>query len=130
LKISSIIFPPQSRSFEGQRWINILLRSIHLIGISGVGAAFLYELAVEQWLPFMLLTVISGIAMVILEVWSNGIWLIQLRGITTLIKLALLLLTIFIGLNPYILFLVILISSVISHAPGKVRYYPIIKRQY
>ena len=127
MNISSIFFPQQSRSFKGQRWVNIIMRSIHLMGISGVGAAFLYDIPNEQWLPFMILTVTSGSIMIMLETWNNGIWLIQLRGISTLIKLVLLSTTFFVGMNAYILLIIILISGVMSHAPGKVRYYPVIK---
>lgn len=31
------LFPAESRQFYGQRWLNILLRSVHLLGVAGVG---------------------------------------------------------------------------------------------
>ena len=103
--------------------MNILFRSLHLIGITGVGSAFLFNVASVQWQPYMRLTVISGSAMAVLETWHNGIWLTELRGLATLLKLAMLALTFVVGLQPAILFAVILISAVMSHAPAKVRYY-------
>ena len=123
MKISEIFFPKHSRSFIGQRWVSILLRSLHLIGIAGVGGAFLFNLSKEQWLPFMLITVATGIAMVILETWNNGIWIIELRGLSVLLKLGLLSMTFIIGMQPAILYSVILISGILSHAPAKIRYY-------
>ncbi|MCK5336000.1 MAG: hypothetical protein KAQ67_07550 [Gammaproteobacteria bacterium] len=123
MKILTLLFPKQSRSFNGQRWASIILRSFHLTGIAGVGGAFLYDLSREQWLPFMLITVATGSIMMIIEIWGNGIWLIQLRGLSTLLKLSILSMTFIIGLQPTILFAVIIISGLMSHAPAKVRYY-------
>ena len=125
MNISALLFPQQSRSFAGQRWVSISFRSLHLLGIAGVGGAFLFNLPEKHWLDYMVLTIVSGSAMMVIEIWSNGIWLIQLRGLATLLKLFLLAMTLFVGLQPYILIVVILISGVMSHAPGKVRYYSI-----
>lgn len=127
MKFSAIIFPPQPRAFRGRRWTSIVLRTLHLIGISGVGAAFLFAATPAQWQPYMLLTVVSGMAMMLIEIWSDGIWLIQLRGISTLLKLGLLAMTFIVGLQPAILISVIIIAGLISHAPGKVRYFMLTK---
>jgi hypothetical protein len=129
LKISVLLFPKQSRSFKGQRWVSIVIRSLHLIGIAGVGAAFLFQLPETQWIPYMVLTLSSGSAMMLLEIWSNGIWLIQLRGLSTLLKLLILSTTFIIGLQSYILVAVILVSGIMSHAPAKVRYYSVFHRK-
>lgn len=127
MKILTLLFPKQSRSFKGQRWISVLLRSFHLVGIAGVGAAYLFDVTKDQWLPFMLLTIATGIAMIILETWHNGIWIIELRGLSILLKLILLSMSFVIGLHPAILIAVILISGIMSHAPAKARYYNIFK---
>jgi len=76
----------------------------------------------------MLLTVATGIAMIILETWHNGIWLIELRGLSIVLKLMLLSLSFVIGLQPVILICVILISGIMSHAPAKARYYNFLKK--
>ena len=129
MKRRQLLFPAQSRAFWGQRWVSISLRSLHLLGIAGVGGAFLFNLPEQQWLAYMVLTIATGSAMMVMEIWSNGIWLIQLRGLATLLKLLLLAMTFLVGLQPYILVFVILISGVMSHAPGKVRYYSIFHRK-
>lgn len=103
------------------------MRTLHLIGISGVGAGFLFNATPAQWQPYMLLTVVTGMAMMWIEIWSDGIWLLQLRGLSTLLKLGLLALTFIVGLEPLILISVIVIAGLISHAPGKVRYYSFIR---
>lgn len=122
MNYTKILLPQQSRTFTGQRWLSILLRTLHLIGVSGVGAAFLFSVSKDQWQPYMLLTITSGCAMVILEVWSNGIWLIQLRGFSTLLKLLILSLMFVFEPQAYILFSIIIIAGLMSHAPGNIRY--------
>jgi hypothetical protein len=129
LKIITTIFPATSRTFDGMRWVNILLRTTHLIGISGVGAGAFFQLPINLWLPYLLTTLISGCLMVLIEIWSNGIWLIQLRGQSTLIKLALLSLSLIWNMQSYMIFIAIVISGIFAHAPGKVRYYSIFHRK-
>jgi hypothetical protein len=111
------------RTFPGMRWTNIVLRTVHLCGNAGVGGAFLYDVPVQQWTPFLGLTVVSGSVLMLLAVWSNGLWFVQLRGVATVVKLVLLTVGLVAGMNVVILFSVIAISGIISHAPGKIRYY-------
>ena len=59
-----------------------------------------------------------------MDMLANPVWIVQIRGITIIVKLALLLL---LGLHPgwdkALLMMMIIMSAVISHAPGKVRYH-------
>jgi len=118
------LFPRRMRDLPGGRWSRIGLRSVHLLGVAGLGGAYLYPLDPVLWHPYLLLTLVSGILLLLGEIWSHGIWLIQLRGLAILLKCLLL----GVGLllpqaNPAVLVAVIAISGVIAHAPGRVRYY-------
>ena len=117
------LFPDVDRTFPGMRWANIALRTLHLIGIAGMSGAFLYAIPLSEWRPFFSLTLSSGFLLMLLAIWSNGIWLIQLRGVATIVKLVLLALALTNRLEPAILFTIIAISGVMAHAPGRVRYY-------
>jgi len=124
MELKRLFFPHDSRYLPGHRWINIALRTLHLIGVSGLGAGFLYAAADEQWRLYWEITLISGIAMSLLFIYSNGIFLLQLRGQAILLKLVLL------GLIPVLppmrlplLLAVVVISGVIAHAPASIRYY-------
>lgn len=118
------LFPAESRKFPAQRWVNISLRTCHLVGVAGLGGGFLYHAPAPVWMPYLWLAVASGGAMVALQVWSNPIWLLQLRGLAVLGKLALLALAAWAGVpRGTVLVAVIVISGVISHAPGSVRYF-------
>ncbi|WP_456373696.1 hypothetical protein [Thiolapillus sp.] len=119
-----LLFPEHSRCFPGQRWINISLRTLHLIGLSGTGYGFFSHGDEMNWKIFLLLTISSGISMMLISIWSNGIWLLQLRGQAILLKLVLLALALWLPAWRTALFLgVLVISGLISHAPGNVRYY-------
>ncbi len=121
------LFPPHSRFFPGQRWVNISLRTLHLIGLSGTGYGFFIGGHELNWEAFLLLTIFSGAAMTLISIWSNGIWLLQLRGQAIILKLALLGLTLILPAWRAVLFIsVLVISGLISHAPGNVRYYSIL----
>lgn len=103
---------------------------MHLIGIAGLGGGFLYQSPTEVWLPYLILSIASGFGLMCLAIWTNGIWFIQLRGIAILIKLILLLSMPFLkGYTGYALIIAIVISGVIAHAPGDVRYYSIFHRK-
>lgn len=117
------LFPPHSRGFTGKRWVEISLRTLHLIGTAGVGGGFLWGADPAHWMPFLWLTVLSGGVMAGLQIWGNGIWLIQVRGLAVIAKLLLILLMIAWGARADLFLLIIIISGVISHAPGSVRYF-------
>ena len=119
------LFPRQMRELPGGRWSRIALRTLHLIGVAGLGGAYLYPLDPALWQPYLLLTLVSGIALLLSEVWSHGIWLIQLRGLFIALKCVLLGIGLLLphSLAPMVLIATLIISGVIAHAPGRFRYY-------
>lgn len=125
------LFPLEKRVIPYKRWISITLRTLHLIGIAGLAGAYLYHQPESSWYPFLQLTIASGLIMALIEAYTDGIWLVQLRGTAIAIKL-LLLSTVFWWFeqpSAVIYFLVIIISGIVSHAPGRVRYYSIWHRR-
>jgi hypothetical protein len=122
--MANLFFPPQPRLFPGQRWLNILLRAVHLIGVAGVSGGFLFGLDEALWQPWWWLTLATGVLLTLLYLYSDGRWLLQLKGQVILLKLSLLALAVW--LPPWraeLFILVILLSGLIAHAPGAVRGY-------
>ena len=125
-----LLFPQESRHFRGQRWINISLRTLHLIGLAGLGGGFLYPAAGDQWKVYLDLVLWSGIGLLGIAVWNNGVWLLQLRGQAILLKLVLLgLMPLFPDWRFSLLLLIVVLSGVVSHAPASVRYYSFYPRR-
>jgi hypothetical protein len=107
-----------------KRWTKISLRTLHLVSVAGVGGGVLFALEKDLWLHYWWLALVSGTFMMLMDITANTVWVVQVRGIAIIVKLMLLLL---LGLHPgwdnFLLVMMIIISAVISHAPGKVRYY-------
>ncbi|VAX11157.1 hypothetical protein MNBD_GAMMA26-1354 [hydrothermal vent metagenome] len=98
--------------------------------MAGLGGGYFYAAASEAWLGFLYLTLVSGFAMMLLSIWSDGIWLVQLRGQAILLKVVLLIMILlYPDLKALLLVVVIVISGLISHAPGNVRYYSVFHRR-
>lgn len=117
-----ILFPSKPRTFPGERWVDIGLRSIHLVGIAGISGGFLFDIPKAQYLPFWHLAVSTGSLLVLLYVWTDGKWLLRVKGMVIILKLFLLLLASLLPAWRAELFvLIILLSGVVAHAPGKVR---------
>lgn len=125
------LFPSHKRDFPGRRWLGIALRTLHLIGISGLAGAYLYQLPESAWHGYLLLAVITGCLMACMEVFVDGIWLLQLRGQAIFFKLFLLSTVLWLFDRPQIgIYLAVMVlSGVVAHAPGKVRYYSIWHRR-
>ncbi|MCG6863710.1 MAG: hypothetical protein LJE70_21010 [Chromatiaceae bacterium] len=126
--LRQLLFPASPRQFRGQRWVNVGLRSAHLVGIAGIGGGFLFNLEPSVWETYWLITLTSGLGLSLVYLWSTATWILQLKGLAVVVKTALLLLAFAIPTGHSELFvLVILISSVVAHAPGRVRGYQWLK---
>jgi len=110
-----------------KRWSKISLRTLHLLALAGVGGGVLFGLDKGLWINYWWLAMASGALMMLMDMISNPVWLVQIRGVVIFVKLIMLAV---LGLYPQwdslILAVIIVISAVISHAPGKLRYYSIL----
>jgi membrane protein implicated in regulation of membrane protease activity len=113
-----------------KRWTKIGLRTLHLVSVAGVGGGVLFALEKDLWLHYWWLALVSGALMMLVDITANTMWVVQVRGVAIIVKLMLLIL---LGLHPgwdnLLLVTIIVISAVISHAPGKVRYYSLYHRR-
>ena len=113
-----------------KRWAKISLRTLHLLAVAGVGGGILFGLEKGLWINYWWLALVSGALMMVIDIVSNPVWVVQVRGLTIFLKLILLA---FLGSYPsldgWLLAVIIIISAVISHAPGKLRYYSVYHRR-
>ncbi len=114
-----------TRYFPGQRWVSISLRSLHLVGVAGMGAGILADgLDPGMRQMYVLLTIVSGFAMTLIFAWSEGRWLLQLCGQSVLVKLALVAaIPIWPAAAVELFIAIILISGFTSHAPARLRHF-------
>lgn len=108
------------------RITNIILRTIHLIAMLGVGGGILFNVEPSLVSPWLWLSVFSGAGLVGISIYSSRLFLIQLRGLTILLKVALLIIIIYTdGADLGLLIAITILSGLIAHAPGNVRYYSV-----
>ena len=109
------------------RNLNIALRTLHLIGMLGVGGGILFNVESSLVAPWLWLTVLSGAGLMSISIYSSRLFLIQLRGLVILVKISMLILIIYTdGADLALLIGITLISGIIAHAPGNIRYYSVI----
>lgn len=121
---SSLFFPSPQRNFKGQRWVNISLRTAHLISMAFlVGGTALGNSPTDQ--PAALwATLVSGLLFIALEVFNTGIWLFQLKGLAVMVKVLLLSAAVVAPDSAVTLLVIaIVIGGISSHMPAKYRYY-------
>jgi hypothetical protein len=120
--LRALLWPEKARTFPGERWANIALRSVHLVGVAGIGGGFLFDLDAGRWLPFWYLILGSGLGLAALYLWGSLAWLFQVKGLAVMLKLLLLGVALRAPAWRAELFvLMILLSGVVAHAPGAVR---------
>ena len=120
----SILFPREPRRLPGHRAIKILFRATHVPCAGILAGAYLFGAAGalrEQWL---LATIATGFLILFVDLFESGVFLLQVRGLVLILKLGLL------GALPqsegraaWILAILLAISVLASHAPGRIRYF-------
>lgn len=130
MNLYRLVFPETSRRFPGKRWLNVILRSLHLCSASVFAGGFIFDIPYEQLRFAYIATAITGLLMMLIDVLSNGIWLIQNRGWMIILKVVLL------GhlalMNPYqkwAILGIIFLSGIVSHGPAVFRYYSVYHRR-
>ena len=112
-----------SKGSELERWAAVALRSAHLAGVVWVGAFVVTGQAVE--LAAALLLLLSGLVMLAMDLRAGRIALGEVAGSFVLVKLAL---VAWLALDPrqasWVFWLLVISSSVASHAPKGFRHWP------
>lgn len=123
-RIRLLLFPKIFRQFPNRRLVLNLLRILHIISFSiMVGGIFFHQDKV-QIMPWFIGAVLSGFAMFAIDLYGSCIVLFEVRGLGILIKILLLLWMPFVGesIQIILLFIVIVVSSYVSHATKRIRH--------
>jgi len=112
------------------RVLRTSLRTAHLIAFGVLYGGHVFDVSPERLRIALLATVASGAALMGLEIYRAPIWMVQLRGLATLVKIVLVAsVAVFWSFRVAILTGVIVIGSVSSHMPGQYRYYSLLHRR-
>jgi hypothetical protein len=122
--LSAILFPATPRHIPYERGINIALRTAHLMTTGILLGGHAFGVPADRLIPFLYLTIASGAGMILLELYSSCRWIYLGKGVTVILKLALVIAAgVWWEHRVLLLLLVVLIGSVGSHMPARFRYY-------
>jgi len=123
VSLSSLVFPAEPRRLPGHRAIKVVLRGLHTLAAGLLCGAWVFEVPPEARSLTLALAIASGLAMLTLDLFESGAFLVQVRGIVLLVKLAVVLALPLLGAaTGAVLSAVFVVAVISSHAPSKVRY--------
>ena len=112
------------------RVLRTTLRTLHLMAVGIYYGGHVFSVPPERLMPALVAVVATGVAFAIFEVLSAPVWLVQMQGVATYVKLALIAsISLFWDQRIWILSLVMVIAVVFSHAPARLRYYSVKHRR-
>ncbi|MFT6978379.1 MAG: hypothetical protein ACJAZA_002117 [Shewanella psychromarinicola] len=122
--------PVSNLRFWIERISKTSLRALHIIGVVGSGGGMIFNLELSLWFNYWLIAITSGVLLMSWEIIRDWRWLIQLKGVLTLLKV--ILLGLFIQLSECkseLVIFIILLSVIVSHGPAGLRHYSIVHRK-
>jgi hypothetical protein len=112
------------------RALRTTLRTVHLLAVGAYYGGHVFSVPPERLAPAALAVLATGVLFAVFEVWSAPVWLVQIRGVATYLKLALIAsVSLFWDERIWILSLVMAIGVVVTHAPAHIRYYSVKHRR-
>uniref|UniRef100_UPI0040484389 hypothetical protein n=1 Tax=Shewanella sp. TaxID=50422 RepID=UPI0040484389 len=119
---------------EGRFWVERItkttLRAIHIVGVVGSGGGIMFGLDLSLWFNYWVAAICCGVLLMSWEIIRDWRWLIQLKGVLTLLKVVLL--GFFIQISQCkseLVIFIILLSVIVSHGPAGLRHYSIVHRK-
>jgi hypothetical protein len=124
MRLKALLFPAPVRSFPGQRWVRISIRTVHLLSMALLLGGFAVGIPLERLPGPLWWTLLSGVAFVGVELHASCIFLLQLKGIAVIAK-SLLLWAAWLAPQAALgcMIAAVVIGGVSSHMPGKFRYF-------
>jgi hypothetical protein len=117
----------EPRPVPAARILRTALRTAHLIAAGALYGGHVYGVEAERLVPALAAVLATGGAFLGLEVYQSSIWLIQVRGVATLAKLAMVAaVALFWEYRVPLLTFAVIVGGVSSHMPGRWRYHSVL----
>jgi hypothetical protein len=122
--MKSLLCPDPPRRIPAHRPLGVALRTAHLLTIGAVLGGHVFAVDPTRIVPFLIAAIATGAAMMALEVASTCAWLFMGKGVSVLLKLALLLaVPVFWEYRVALLVAVTVVAGVGSHMSSRFRHY-------
>lgn len=108
------------RNIPGKRWLNIALRTVHIIGLVLLGHALLSH---DNPHDGALVVLFSGFGMFLLDTWTKPTRLLEISGFGVIVKLVLVAtIAVHSEWAPSGFWLILILSTGLAHAPARIRH--------
>ena len=115
------------KPLPGGRILRTTLRTVHVLAFATLYGGHVYNLPPERLLWALLATVATGVTFLAFEIYSAPVYLVEMRGLATVVKLALVAaVAVFWEARVALLSTAIVIGVVASHMPGRYRYFSLL----
>ena len=122
--VARLLVPDVARDFVGKRWLNITLRTAHIATFAVLVGGHVFDVPASELRAWLYAAIGSGAAMMAIQLHASFRWLRELRGAAIVLKLALLCsIAVWWQARVPVLIAVIVLSSFVSHMPGRYRYW-------
>jgi hypothetical protein len=113
-------YPNATRDFRGRRWLSVFLRCAHMVAVIAFAAVLLTTTPLPEYSGSAVL--ITGILILLLDIWHKPGHLVEGAGVSMLLKLILIVGMIYSpGLRVPLFWIIVVWSAVFSHAPASFR---------
>ena len=130
MTLRDLLLPNPPRRLRGARAWNVAARTVHLAATGTLLGGHVFGAAAADLLPWLWVAAVSGSALLAIEVYGSLDWLLQVGGLSVVLKVALLCVIPFAWDSRVpLLFAVVAIAGVGSHMPGRFRHYSLLYRR-
>ncbi|MBI1737312.1 MAG: hypothetical protein HYR51_19235 [Candidatus Rokubacteria bacterium] len=127
--MKSFLCPEPPRRIPAHRLLGVALRTAHLLTIGAVLGGHVFDVDPTRIVPFLVLAIVSGAALMALELASTCAWLFMGKGVAVVLKLGLLLaVPLFWEHRVALLVAVTVVAGVGSHMSSRFRHYSFLTR--
>lgn len=120
----------RTRPLPGVRPLRTALRTGHLLAFGALYGGHVYGVDAAALRPALLATIATGGTLMALEMYRTPAWPLQLRGLATFAKIALVAaVAAWWDARVWLLSAAVVVGGVASHMPGRLRYYSILHRR-
>lgn len=126
--LKSVLLPEPPRRIPGRRAVSVALRSGHLAALTGLLGGHVFAVDEGRLGPWLAATVLTGAAMMALELTGSLAWFVTGQGVSVLLKLAVLAtVPVFWDQRVPILLGTVVLAAITSHMPARYRHRPLFR---
>ena len=122
-RLLTVLFPEQPREFPHRMAMRLSLRALHIMTTGVFLGGHIFHQPISVLEPWLWVAILSGLAILLTDIYSSFAVLFEIRGLVVLLKIVLIsLIPFFWDQRIFILVLILFIGAISSHMPNRYRH--------